>query len=277
MYRAFDVNLNGFSQLSDEDYEAGQKLWKENAAQVRTKLETFLRNDGSLDGSEMQKNWFPQVDADVFISHSHQDQTLAIKLAGWLSRHFALRPFIDSCVWGNSEVLINIIDDEYCWNPGRETYSYEKRNRSTSHIHMMLSVALTKMIDNTECAWVLNTQNSITSKGVVERTQSPWIFSEIFTMRFIRRKDVAIHRQQVKIAKSIAMGRKADDLIDISYLAPLDLFAKVNAMTLQTWNAASAAPRSLHALDLLYELVPEPRSAASRTYISGIGSPGPLR
>jgi len=274
VYRAFDVNLNGFSQLSDVDYEAGQKLWNENTAQVRTKLETFLRSDGSLDGSEMQKNWFPQVDADVFISHSHQDQTLAIKLAGWLSRHFALRPFIDSCVWGNSEVLLKIIDDEYCLNPGRETYSYEKRNRSTSHIHMMLSVALTKMIDNTECAWVLNTQNSVTSKGVVERTQSPWIFSEIFTMRLIRRKDAATHRQQVKLAKAIAMGRRADGLIDISYLAPLDLFAKVNAMTLQTWNAT---PRGLHALDLLYKLVPEPRSAAPMIHISGIGSAGPLR
>ncbi len=274
MYRAFDVNLSGFSQLSDADSEAGQKLWNENATQVRTKLETFLRNDGSLDGSEMQKNWFPQVDADVFISHSHQDQMLAIRLAGWLSRHFSLRPFIDSCVWGNSEFLLKLIDDEYCLNPGRETYSYEKRNRSTSHVHMMLSVALTKMIDNTESAWVLNTQNSITSKDVVERTQSPWIFSEISTMRLIRRKDAESHRQQVKLAKSIAMGRRADSPIGISYMAPLDSFAKLNATTLQIWKAR---PRSLHALDLLYELVPEPRSAAPMTYISGIGNQGQLR
>jgi len=274
VYRAFDVNLNGFSQLSDVDYEAGQKLWNENATQVRTKLETFLRNDGSLDGSEMQKDWFPQVNADVFISHSHQDQMLAIRLAGWLSRQFDLRPFIDSCVWGNSEVLLKIIDDEYCWNPGKETYSYEKRNRSTSHVHMMLSVALTKMIDNTECAWVLNTQNSITSKDVIERTRSPWIFSEISTMRLIRRKGAETHRQQVKLAKAIAMGRRADALIDISYLAPLDSFAKVNAMTLQTWKTTSS---SLHALDLLYRLVPEPRSAAPMTHISGMGNLGPLR
>lgn len=47
----------------------------------------------------MQVSWFPQIKADVFISHSHSDEKLAIIFAGWLYNAFGLTAFIDSCVW----------------------------------------------------------------------------------------------------------------------------------------------------------------------------------
>lgn len=260
MFRAFDAKIN-WPSPSSELYDAGLAIWEDSAAQVRTKLKTFLRSDGSLDGSEMQQNWFPQVGADVFISHSHQDQRLAIALAGWLSNTFGLRPFIDSCVWGNADELLKIIDDEHCRDdPAKALYSYEKRNRSTSHVHMMLATALTMMIDNTECAWILNTQKSITTESVIQRTHSPWIFSEIATMRLVRRKNPTAHRERVKLAKSVLLGRTANFDINISYLTPLDSFAQLDTSILREW---ASTPDVGHSLDRLYALVPEPSSTES--------------
>ena len=63
----------------------------------------------------MQANWFPQIKADIFISHSHKDKGLALALAGWLEETFGLTAFIDSCVWGYANKLLKMIDDEYCY------------------------------------------------------------------------------------------------------------------------------------------------------------------
>ena len=63
----------------------------------------------------MQANWFPQIKADIFISHSHKDEDLALALAGWLKVSFGLTAFIDSCVWGYANDLLKMIDYKYCY------------------------------------------------------------------------------------------------------------------------------------------------------------------
>ena len=55
-------------------------------------------------------------------------------------------------------------------------YDYNKRNYSTSHVHMMLSTALTMMMDEAECVIFLNTPNALSTKDIVHKTESPWIF-----------------------------------------------------------------------------------------------------
>lgn len=258
MYRAFDLNVS-LQSLPADQYEVGLKLWNDRAAQVRTKLETFVRPDGSLDGSEMQTNWFPQVPADIFISHSHQDQRLAITLAGWLSTNFGLRPFIDSCVWGNCYELLKIVDDEYCRNPDKLTYSYEMRNGSTSHVHMMLSAALAMMIDNAECSLILNTKNSITSEEAASRTKSPWIYSEIATMQIVQKRKREEHRHPVKIAHGLAKGSLYERSLEISHTIPLGNFEKIDVPILRAW--LDRFNYDQHPLDLLYRIISEGRIA----------------
>ncbi|MCC5439660.1 hypothetical protein [Clostridium botulinum] len=43
-----------------------------------------------------------------------------------------------------------MIDNNYCFNKDTETYDYIKRNYSTSHVYIMLSTALSMMIDRAE-------------------------------------------------------------------------------------------------------------------------------
>ena len=199
MYRGFQLRLNSprsTSLLSRSlptnkfieelkgyaDY--GEEMLKADRTTVQNKLKKFLLSDGSLDGSKMQENWFPQIEADVFISHSHRDEELALGLAGWLKEHFGLKAFIDSAVWGYANDLLKDIDNKYCLQTGRQVYNYQKRNQSTSHVHMMLSVALNQMIDNTECLFFLNTPNSVSiGASIGGTTPSPWIYSEIAMSR----------------------------------------------------------------------------------------------
>lgn len=77
-----------------------------------------------------------------------------------------------------------------------DTYSYEKRNHTTSHVHIMLSSALTEMLDKCECAIFFNTPNSIKVSDEIskagdvkkETTLSPWIYHELSVLNTIEKK-----------------------------------------------------------------------------------------
>jgi hypothetical protein len=56
--------------------------------------------------------WFPYINADIFISHSHKDYNDVVCLAGWLEEKFGLTAFVDSSVWGYSDRLLKLIDGE---------------------------------------------------------------------------------------------------------------------------------------------------------------------
>jgi len=255
VFRAFDVS--GIKIDGEKFEQTGRELRDKRRAEVRQRLESFVVEGGAIDGTQMQAAWFPQIHADIFLSHSHADEALAMRLAGWVWSCFQLSVFIDSAVWGNAANLLSIIDSKYCWNQDQETYNYDKRNLSTSHIHMMLAVALAKMIDATECAWVLNTPNAVTSKDAVEHTRSPWMYSEIATMHFVRRREPEAHRDKVKIAKAQREGVEAPPLV-IMHQVSLNKFVALDADDLNAWaKAYDEAGQKGYPLDYLYELAPD--------------------
>ncbi len=182
MYRGFKLDIQ---DEFEEYFEKGRSLYVRDKAHIKHSLSSFLSDDGMLDGSKIEDNWFKQIKADVFISHSHEDRRIAIALAGWLSS-LGIRAFVDSCIWGNSDELLRLIDNEHCYQSLTHTYSYERRNRTTSHVHMMLSTALMKMIDKTECLFFINTPRSISTSEVVDQTESPWIYAELSMTELIR-------------------------------------------------------------------------------------------
>jgi hypothetical protein len=114
------------------------------------------------------------------------------------------------------------------------------------------------MIDRTECAWVLNTENSITSKKAIDSTESPWLFSEIATMHVVRRRPAEAHRPEAKVKVAKAQLEDLERLV-IQYQVNLASFAKLDVETLNKWLQLRAeADDEKHSLDLLYKLVPEP-------------------
>ncbi|MDP3208024.1 MAG: hypothetical protein Q8M65_02650, partial [Rhodoglobus sp.] len=89
---------------------------------IQETIDAFLRPDGTISGEQMQSNWFPAVDVDVFISHSHDDLELARNLKDWLKTKLGLLSFIDSDVWGHADTLLSTIDRRYCLNDDGKTF-----------------------------------------------------------------------------------------------------------------------------------------------------------
>lgn len=254
MFTGFNFEANTVPNLKSWA-EYGDSLFRSQKAQVEEALDKFILNDGVIDGTAMQENWFPRINSDVFISHSHDDKELALGLAAFLKYAFGLTPFIDSCVWGYANDLQKKLD-EYCKNPDGHTYDYDQRNYSTSHVHMMLASALTMMIDETECVFFINTPSSITSKDVIaNRTSSPWIYHELGMTNLIRKKSPESHRQTLLKSSATFTEDSMQKNLSISYVADLGSLYKISDSDFQAWLASHAQAQDIgHALDRLYKL-----------------------
>ncbi len=257
MFKGFNLkDFNPIAGFVEKYRDRGELVTAANRQAVRTKLASIASSSASLDGTDIQNAWFPQVNADVFISHSHRNVDATMALAGWLKVEFNLTAFVDSSVWGYAGELLRLIDTAYCLNPGGKTYSYEKRNESTSHVHMMLSTALNMMIDKTECLIFLNTPDSISSDEIVEKTKSPWIYAELVTAGIVQTRTPDRHRS-IKLSASLSTNESVrDKMASIEYAIPrLDRLTKISVDTLNAWDNAPRIADDEHPLDVLYRVV----------------------
>lgn len=231
MYKGFNLTLE---IDSPKFYKLGLELYSEYEGNVRRKLKDLTDSDGILDGSMIQSDWFPQVNSDIFLSHSHRDEKLAITLAGLLFHHFKIKTFIDSCVWGYADDLIKMIDDKF----GVTNGSYA----SASHVHMMLSTALFMMIDKTECLFFLHSANSISDSEGGSKTKSPWIYSEIALSKLIRLQSPSRYPKRLALS-DLSIQHNAD----IAHLINID------KSTICKW-VSKESKNSDEALDNLYSI-----------------------
>lgn len=263
MYSGFNLTLDSegvfiAEEIDEKLYTVGKSLLEKNSQVVKKKLESYLLENKELDGSALQSDWFPQTDLDVFISHSHKDERLAIIFAGFLHFGFKLNAFVDSSLWGYSEELLKEIDNKYCFNPSNDTYDYSKRNKSTSHVHMMLSTALTKMIDNTESLFFLNTINStVSTQKAMNQTEtySPWIYHEIATSKMLRLK---YPRNIRELRKSYKTGGKlmesANEDLKVRHNLDIKHLIKLDKIQIVRWweEFQKIENKAIHSLDILY-------------------------
>lgn len=196
-----------FLDLKIENVVASASVWsdaevasyKAKKDRVIIKLEEYLLNGNNLlDATKIQQSVFPETDIDVFISHSHSDEDQAIRIALSLEA-IGLKPFVDSCVWGFADELLQKIDDKFCVPPGWENYSYGLRNRTTTNVHLILNAALQQMIHRSELFIFLGTESSLKIDEYMseaERLSSPWIFSELMFAQNVKRTV----RKQIMVA-----------------------------------------------------------------------------
>ncbi|MFY2853730.1 hypothetical protein ACOTJG_07155 [Achromobacter xylosoxidans] len=252
MYRGFNLNLDGWDFDGNEGLiSEGGKILEKNKAVVRKNLELLKNASGELVASSVISEWFPSVKADIFISHSHRDAPIVNMLAGWLSEEMGLSSFIDSSLWGFAPDLLKIIDNEFCYYPEKKIYDYNERNLSTSHVYMMLSTSIAKMINNCEVVIFVNTPNSISTKEYIKgrgATASPWIYSEIALASLIQRKTPEEHRTEgsVKVEASLESLKVKYDL-DMTHLTELSTDDLLN------WSA-KIQQKGTASLDALYSL-----------------------
>ena len=114
--------------------------------------------------------------------------------------------------------------------------------------------SLNIMIDRCEALFFLNTPNSILLKDSLdnlddlERTSSPWIFSEIQISKTIRKK---IDRPRTK---SFSSTEKLDESLQISYPLDIKSFPKISCEIFKDW-IEMKCNSPYEALDDLYKCI----------------------
>lgn len=261
MYRKFKINtteLKNITEGNDSD-----KYDYDNQENI---VKSFWNNfdyKRKLSADDISKEWFPQIKANVFLSHSHKDEKIAINFANYLYNNFKLISFIDSEIWHYMNELLLNIDDVYCKSSTGKTYDYEKRNISTSHVHTILTMALAQMIDSTECIIFLNSENTTTIKENIAETNSPWIYSELMINNIIRRRN--LKRPRLNSMKESQIRTDSVDSnppleVDYNINNFLDNFMTIDKSVLDNWvkdynEQPSPTNPPAMALDILYNKV----------------------
>ena len=183
----------------------------------------MLQSVESQNANWILDNWFKEYKADVFLSHSSVDGNLARKVAGQLSA-LGLNVFIDSDLWGRVECLQRRIDDRYAvlkqTNGVVETYDYKKRNVTTGHTHVLLTYALTRMINATECFIFLSTPRSVIScTEATLDTYSPWLFHELEMANVIEQQKLTRRRFLVEGIAEDASVKVAQENFSLKFCA----------------------------------------------------------
>ncbi|MBV4447918.1 hypothetical protein KM799_15090 [Clostridium tyrobutyricum] len=265
MFAGFNLDLlsNSNSDGSkiinfDEFKEIGKNHLNKQNTNYKKALKNYIIN-GTTDGTKLQDDWFPQVNADIFISHSHMDIGLAQGLAGWLHKNFKLNCFIDSNVWGYADELLEIINSQYSDkredNDGGYLYNHTKCNTASKHVSVMLSIALQKMIDKTEATFVINTNNFIQKyEDIYESaTYSPWIYTEIVCTELVRNKPLSEYRKQiVEFAKKSIQESYDESQYSAAYKVSLEHLKNININTLCDWKNSKIKCEYEYPLDKLY-------------------------
>lgn len=247
MYKIYNLMMQQKEELPlylvdyGRAYSQQQRL-EEAGKNIKNKINDFLHDErkGCLCADKIMEDWFPQVNADVFISHSHSDKELALSLAEWLYHVIGVESFIDSCVWGYFSDLSKKLDDEL------DDVSYV-----STHVHSMLTTSLVRMIDKCECIIFLNTPNSLQYEKGKEGTFSPWIYTEITATSLLRtniperkriREGIELSTEKSKVFDSVSTPIVYD--LDLRHFTPL------NGDDLVKWSACGL--KRYDALDYLY-------------------------
>lgn len=225
MYKAYMIDENEISELISDYPEEAQYPHIVDTEQLKIKLRKILFHTQStnmaLKASELWDSFFPSIDIPVFLSHSSQDKNIVRKLANYLYINFNIVSFIDSDLWGCIQDLQVEIDKKFCLQPGKQhIYDYDDRNYSTAHTHMILSYALTRMINQSECFIFLKSDNSVAINDSIEGTFSPWIFHELTTVDTI--EIIRPDRIDDELAKSIESSVKhfSEQRLKVHYPIP---------------------------------------------------------
>ena len=256
MFAKFNLELNKDNLAFNKIFDIwGLGQYEKHKQEIHHALDKYLIDDGYLDASKIEEDWFPSVNTQVFLSHSHQDEEDVIRLAGFLFENYGITSFIDSTIWGYANNLLKQIDDKYCVKKGKKsdgfTYDYDKRNQSTAHVHMILQGALAKMINRCEALVFVNTPSSLkpADLGDDKTTASPWIYSELLMANTFPARPPEYY--------GILKDKRHDDFLEhfdlkVNYRVGLTDFVDINLDDIQKSASKTTKKTARAVLDQIY-------------------------
>ena len=154
MYTGFNLKIDNNADLFGDSYDygvyeiIGKSHLSSQKARFKEQLKTYVV-DNVIDGTKIQNEWFPEIEADIFISHAHVDKRLACALAGWIHDTFGLTCFIDSNVWGYSSDLLEVMNEKFSNKRddgnGGYLYSHKSCNKVSAHVNIQCHLVKIKL------------------------------------------------------------------------------------------------------------------------------------
>lgn len=255
MFSGFILDMAPYA-FSEEDFRYYSKIGEAHLETGIKNCDKTLRRyitDDKISARKIMSDWFPEIDVDVFISHSKKDGGQAQALAGWLFENFKIRSFIDSNVWNHVDRLITLLKRAY----GDLSEDQKKEEcHFFAHAYMMLMVSLMKMIDKAESVILVNGGNAL---PFFDRTHSPWIFSEIVCTNLIRKKPLLAYRNydSGRLCENYEKMQAVLEFLTVSYEVNLDHLTRLDPSMLDEWNDRYQRNKDLYdpyPLDALYEI-----------------------
>tara|TARA_R110002012_G_scaffold263178_1_gene445875 strand:- start:211 stop:1140 length:930 start_codon:yes stop_codon:yes gene_type:complete len=275
MFEAFNLKFNNeqlgliltpevLSKVPEYKSFLKKGLYSNPESHLEKLREHLIESKDVLDGEKIIGDWFPLNHFDIFLSHSHKDEPLAIIFALILKMECGLNVFIDSIYWGFADNLLKEIDNKYAYDNSSQTYSYETRNKTTSNVYLMLNAALIDVIDKSECLIFFNSENSIYQGGDSSKlynsetySTSPWLMSELnFSSKARKVYPERISSTSKRIQFNDSLSKSANNSIEIKYKLPMEHLNDLSESKFSEWfNYITDNKLSPHeSLDYLYEL-----------------------
>ena len=151
--------------------------------------------------------------------------------------------------------------DEYyskVFRDGRYTYDYQTSSFVAANVHIMLSMALMKMMDACECLMFVDSDNSLKYvKGQVA-TPSPWIYEEMGFSRMLRvnipdryKKLIRVNLNESRSTSEIRMMTDSSEprQMNIQYNINMNDFKRLSSLDLLSIKNLAGSK----ALDHLYK------------------------
>lgn len=174
---------------------------------------TRLKNGELIDAQTIQKALFPPVSKKYFISHSHQERGLAIRVAGELGLENC---FIDSLFWGSADkVLVQLQTD--LLDPKKNENTYSNANKLAAHFYGMLSVAIQNAIADASTFIYIPPASSF-RQGEKNYQLSPWIYQELSFARNMYNQGNQIIKEAATMSNFATAFAYCSDL---SFLKPV--------------------------------------------------------
>lgn len=266
------LHIENFYAYGIRDFSQREiDLYKENKKNIVVQVENYLLyGDNALSAQEIERSLFPIFDADVFISHSHEDEREVINLALNLES-MGLKAFVDSCYWGYAGDLQRKIDDKFSKSNNNE-YHYEYKNvlHTSANINNILTSALHGMIDKSELFLFLGTDNStLVSEEFSGKKQlkSPWISSELMFAQRVRpslRKQINYAGEAFAMDSANArMNESVEIRKSVNFIYEMPEMKNMRWYEFKDWInnfdvRSNSIARGLEHLDNLYRLIEVP-------------------
>ncbi|EKY2038157.1 hypothetical protein RA259_004254 [Cronobacter sakazakii] len=240
-----------------------------NATKDEINSYVFDAVNGEISATKLTENLFPTKQPHIFISHSSKDANLAISFANALYSTYGIISFIDSQLWAHIDFALKEMHEKYCKTPSGTSYYYSRSNNLLSHMHAILSMALMRVMDNSDCVIFIESEHSIYNFMEDEyihpyskirnpaETLSPWISTEVNFANKLRRnghidRDLLIKAasESYRVDESVKDLAK-DGMPKIIHEIDVSDFVEITSRTLQ--NAFSITRTyPIHNLDMMY-------------------------